>query len=379
LLTLRTIGSAAVVVGTVFGAVGKTIGGVAAAITSALDRDFKGAMNAINSLKQDLGNIGKTSKELLDQIWGISQAHEKAAKARKMAYGSAADEDGFMRVAFGGPRARNYDFEGMPDTQTQDKRLRAAMGSARSQVALGLHNVEELLRSDEDRIRRSYEERLRILENAEALGFQTERSYAEMRVQLEQKKQAELSRMNEVNARHRYQLGHVYNSLSLESSRFLFSQLGGLMETKSRALFEVGKAGAISETVINTYRAAMGAYAALAGIPIVGPGLGAAAAAAAIAVGMARVQAIRATPFGGAGGSPVLSSGGAFGPVSSGGTGVVPYQPAPVAPQEAAPQRVVNVYLSGEGSPTQSYIRDTLIPALNEVLGDGVTLNVRGA
>jgi hypothetical protein len=123
----------------------------------------------------------------------------------------------------------------------------------------------------------------------------------------------------------------------------------------------------------------MGAYAALAGIPIVGPGLGAAAAAAAIAVGMARVQAIRATPFGGAAGSPVLSSGGAFGPVASGGTAVVPYQPAPVAPQEAAPQRVVNVYLSGEGSPTQSYIRDTLIPALNEVLGDGVTLNVRGA
>jgi len=40
---------------------------------------------------------------------------------------------------------------------------------------------------------------------------------------------------------------------------------------------------------------------------------------------------------------------------------------------------VVNIFLSGDGSPTQSYIRDVLVPGLNEALGDGVTLNVRAA
>lgn len=53
------------------------------------------------------------------------------------------------------------------------------------------------------------------------------------------------------------------------------------------------KASAIAQTVWDTYKAAQGAYSALAPIPIVGPALGAAAAAAAIAAGMARVGKIR--------------------------------------------------------------------------------------
>lgn len=53
------------------------------------------------------------------------------------------------------------------------------------------------------------------------------------------------------------------------------------------------KAAAITETVINTYKAATAAYSALAPIPIVGPGLGVAAAAAATAAGLANVSKIR--------------------------------------------------------------------------------------
>lgn len=53
------------------------------------------------------------------------------------------------------------------------------------------------------------------------------------------------------------------------------------------------KAAAITETVINTYKAATAAYSALAPIPIVGPALGVAAAAAATAAGLATVGKIR--------------------------------------------------------------------------------------
>ena len=70
------------------------------------------------------------------------------------------------------------------------------------------------------------------------------------------------------------------------------------------AAFEAFKAVSISETVVNTYASAVAAYKALAGIPYVGPVLGAAAAAAAVAYGMAQVSAISAmTP--GAKGSAV--------------------------------------------------------------------------
>ena len=54
------------------------------------------------------------------------------------------------------------------------------------------------------------------------------------------------------------------------------------------------KASAIMSTTIDTYRAATGAFAALAGIPIVGPFLGAAAAGVAVAAGLANVARIKA-------------------------------------------------------------------------------------
>jgi hypothetical protein len=53
------------------------------------------------------------------------------------------------------------------------------------------------------------------------------------------------------------------------------------------------KAAAVTETVINTYKAATAAYSALAPIPIIGPALGVAAAAAAVAAGAANVAKIR--------------------------------------------------------------------------------------
>lgn len=69
----------------------------------------------------------------------------------------------------------------------------------------------------------------------------------------------------------------------------------------SKAAFNIQKAVSISETVINTYKSATGAYAALSSIPYVGPALGAAAAAAAVASGMANVAAIKGQQFGGGG------------------------------------------------------------------------------
>lgn len=53
-----------------------------------------------------------------------------------------------------------------------------------------------------------------------------------------------------------------------------------------------GKAAAVTQATIDTYQAANSAYAALAGIPVVGPALGAAAAGAAIVSGIANVKSI---------------------------------------------------------------------------------------
>lgn len=69
-----------------------------------------------------------------------------------------------------------------------------------------------------------------------------------------------------------------------------------------------GKAAAVAAATIDTYKAANSAYASLASVPIVGPGLGAAAAAAAVIAGIANVKKILATNEDGSNAASITSS-----------------------------------------------------------------------
>ena len=84
-----------------------------------------------------------------------------------------------------------------------------------------------------------------------------------------------------------------------------------------------GKAAAIASATISTFESANSSYKSLAGIPIIGPVLGAAAAGAAIVSGMAQVKAITSTKL------PTL--GGKTPPAVSGGGQQAPPLPQPPA------------------------------------------------
>ncbi|MDY3521313.1 hypothetical protein PG614_02370 [Riemerella anatipestifer] len=71
-----------------------------------------------------------------------------------------------------------------------------------------------------------------------------------------------------------------------------FATVFGQMKSVFGEQTALGKASAIAETVINTYKSATSAYSSLAGIPVVGPALGAAAASLAVASGLKSVQKI---------------------------------------------------------------------------------------
>ena len=68
-------------------------------------------------------------------------------------------------------------------------------------------------------------------------------------------------------------------------------------QSNIKALQVLGKASAIATTTIDTYKMAVEAYSAMAGIPIIGPALGAAAAAAAIAFGLEQIANIAGVQF----------------------------------------------------------------------------------
>jgi len=84
----------------------------------------------------------------------------------------------------------------------------------------------------------------------------------------------------------------------LNSASSFFGNLSALQKSENKKLAAVGKAAAIAQAMISTYQSATSAYAAMAGIPYVGPALGAAAAAAAIVAGLANVQQIRSQNVG---------------------------------------------------------------------------------
>lgn len=84
----------------------------------------------------------------------------------------------------------------------------------------------------------------------------------------------------------------------LKGASDFFGQLSEMQNSRSKTAARIGKAAAIAQATIKTYESATSAYAAMAGIPYVGPALGVAAAAAAVAAGLANVQAIRSAPAG---------------------------------------------------------------------------------
>jgi hypothetical protein len=145
--------------------------------------------------------------------------------------------------------------------------------------------------------------------------------------------------------------------------------------SKNRAMFEAMKAFAVAETVIQTYRAAQGAYAALAPIPIVGPALGAAAAAAAVASGLARVEQIRSTHPRGATSS--ISSGGRANPQYSGGSPSA--YPVPTRLEDERPTQHITIQIYNPLSEQnwQKIIEDNIIPAMRDAGERNISLSMR--
>jgi hypothetical protein len=191
-------------------------------------------------------------------------------------------------------------------------------------------------------------------------------------LQYEQKKTSII----DAETRKRLGIANIYRKLDRDSAAFFLGELSGLMNSQHRAQFEIGRAAAASMTIINAFRHAEGAAAALADIPYVGPYLAAAAYAAALAQGFEAAHRIRTTQFGDSGGgatavyaaSPVTG-------IAAGQPGgdVGTTSPVPGIVQAERPTVIqLNITFTGSGRYTQEEIRDSLVPALDEAFGDGV-------
>jgi hypothetical protein len=235
---------------------------------------------------------------------------------------------------------------------------------AQSVAQIQIENGTEL-----DMLQAKLVERQNIIDLAYDAGLISDDQYGVQSILIFSAGEKEKTRIQDEETKKRFGIAKVYRQLDLESTGAFLGMMSQLMESHSRAAFNIGKAAAISKTIIDTYQAAQGAYAALSSIYLVGPFLGAAAAAAAIAAGLARVQQIRSTQFG--------SSGGAVGTYSASPTTGVPTAPvgppqAPAIPQTSSKsQIVVNVTVNGSvvgGGGMQQIVQDEVVPALKDLI-----------
>jgi hypothetical protein len=130
----------------------------------------------------------------------------------------------------------------------------------------------------------------------------------------------------EENSKARIEIDKQEAAAKIENAQKISSLLSGLSDLAGKET-AAGKAFAIASATIDTYLGATKAYQSLAGIPVVGPALGAVAAGVAVAGGIKNVKSILAVkvPGGGGGGG----GGNISAPSLSG---------APIAPPELQPQ-----------------------------------------
>jgi len=159
-----------------------------------------------------------------------------------------------------------------------------------------------------------------------------------------------------------------YSNETLVASSKAFGDISSLMSSESKKQFEIGKKAAQAQVVVDTYASASAAFKSLAGIPIVGPALGAAAAGAAIVGGMARLNAISSSSFGGSSVSnPTAGS-------SSTGTASAATADAAMAGQSAQSNaQTQSLYIEGidPGSMFSGEQVRNLIDKINEAGSDG--------
>lgn len=123
------------------------------------------------------------------------------------------------------------------------------------------------------------------------LRFEELERQRQLEVAQAKKKGLDVDKVENKFAERKKLLDKQVQQAKLDAFQSVFGQIRGLFGEETA----VGKAAAIAETTINTYKAATAAYSAMAGIPIVGPALGAVAAGLAVAAGVSNISKITST------------------------------------------------------------------------------------
>lgn len=364
-------------------AIAKFVGGVELLSLEGLEREMDKLHAEYRAWKKTLGDTTKLSKEERAEIAKRAQAYLDESNKLNALWLQRKEEIKLRKQLFNLPPLQDDSAEAARQKERDaaldmlDELREANMAATDQEVALIEYRKERQLEAIAE-ARLSQEEALEARVLAEQNAALQIREIT--KTEQERLEESVAQHLDRIQAREAFaaemnrQLWDSSWKGRLTVTQGVLGQLSTLMETGSKKMFAIGKAAAIGETIIQTYRAAQGAYAALASIPIIGPALGIAAAAAAIASGLARVQAIKSQQFGGSGSVSRGARGGGRAPAPS-PPSIAPAPPVQQPPERERPRRIAYFTIEGEIF-TRDWMVDKLLPLWNDLAADGAEIRV---
>jgi hypothetical protein len=299
----------------------ETIQAVAEAQAAVIDLETR-------SLRTQKRLEGERQSLILQREARAKQEQEAARKAAEEAQKAAEDE--------------------LAARQKLEDELYALTLSAREREELALmqkYDERVAIAGDDEGLLRAATEQL----NADLAAID-EKYRAESNAKSDAQRQADLDK-ELANAEAIKQARLDITKSTLDALSALNEAFTGESEQEQKKGFERSKKIQTAQALISTYESAVQAFKSLAGIPVVGPGLGTAAAVAATAAGLANVKKIQSQTFqggGGGGGSSYSGTGGA----ASAATAAGQTPPAPTLDLgflgEGAQQQVIETYVISE-------------------------------
>ena len=167
-----------------------------------------------------------------------------------------------------------------------------------------LDAVRMFLMSEIELVEHHHEERLQTIRDALDQELITEQQYADMRTELEQAKQDELTRIAKDAAQQRLQFATQVGGQILGNLASVYSNMAQVSAKSEEEMFEARKKGARASAVVSTAQGIAQAWATHGANPVLASAISATVAAA----GAAQIAAINRQSFGGGGSAPTAPS-----------------------------------------------------------------------
>lgn len=301
-------------------------GGTAVSIA----RNWSSVKGAFEAGGEDLAATVEKYGTLLDSIWEAGEGADSSANER-------VDE-----LAATLKRMREMAAEGVAGESLS--------GSETSrQMEERLEALRQSFMTEQELLAVKYEEERELLREALEAKQLTDEEFQQLALDSKRKYEEDSTKIEEDATKARIRLAEQERRAKLAALSSTFGAISTLMNSESRRLFEIGKAAAIANATIDMYQGVMKAWA-------LGPLLGPPLAALVAVAGVANIQGIASTSFGG---------GGTAAPSTSAAASA---SAAPVEPVNQQAQR--NVYLFGLER-DKLYDGQQLLDVLNDTIADG--------